>query len=155
MPSPIYVLNGPSLNLLGTREPEVYGRATLADIERLTAEHARSHGLEVVFRQSNHEGVLIDWIQEAREKSCGIIMNPGAYTHTSLALYDALRAFDKPIIEVHLSNPQAREQFRRHSYVGMAATGSICGFRDTGYVLAVDAMAKLIGSGANERRRTN
>src|SRR3954466_13652448 len=129
MPSVIYVLNGPSLNLLGLREPEVYGRATLADIERLTAEHAKSHGLEVAFRQSNHEGVLIDWIQEAREKSAGLIINPGAFTHTSIALYDALRAYDKPIIEVHLSNPQAREEFRRHSWVSMAATGVICGFR--------------------------
>ena len=153
MPPVIYVLNGPSLNLLGMREPEVYGRATLADIEKLSAGHAKSHGLDVVFRQSNHEGVLIDWIQEAREKSAGLIINPGAFTHTSIALYDALRAYDKPIIEVHLSNPQAREQFRHHSWVSMAATGVICGFKDTGYVLALDAMAKLIGSGANDGRR--
>ena len=155
MPSPIYVLNGPSLNLLGTREPEVYGRATLADIERLTADHARTYGLEIVFRQTNHEGVMVDWIQEGREKASGLILNAAAFTHTSIAVYDALRVFDKPIIEVHLSNPQKREQFRRHSYVSLAATGVILGFKEQGYVMAIDAMAKLIGSGANERRRSN
>ena len=145
MTAPIYVLNGPTLNLLGTREPEVYGRATLADLERLTLERARSHGLEVVFRQTNHEGVLIDWVQEAREKASGLILNAAAFTHTSIALYDALRVLDKPIIEVHLSNPHAREAFRHHSYVSLVAQGVICGFKDTGYVLAVDAMAKLVG----------
>ena len=145
MTAPIYVLNGPTLNLLGTREPEVYGRATLADLERLTVERARSHGLAVVFRQTNHEGVLIDWVQEAREKASGLILNAAAFTHTSVALYDALRVLDKPIIEVHLSNPHAREAFRHHSYVSLVAQGVICGFKDTGYVLAVDAMAKLVG----------
>jgi 3-dehydroquinate dehydratase-2 len=152
---PIYVLNGPTLNLLGTREPEVYGRSTLADIERITAGQAKAHGFDIVFRQTNSEGTLVDWVQEAREKSCGMLMNAAAFTHTSVALYDALRAYDKPIIEVHLSNPFRREQFRRHSYVSLVAVGVICGFKETGYVLAIDAMAKLVGTGGNERRRAN
>jgi 3-dehydroquinate dehydratase-2 len=143
-PDPIYVLNGPNLNLLGTREPEIYGRTTLADIGKLMAARARSHGLTTVLRQSNHEGDLVDWIQEARTKACGLVINGGAFSHTSLALYDALRALDKPIIEVHLSNPYAREAFRHHSKLSPAATGVIVGLGANGYVLAVDALASLI-----------
>jgi len=141
---PVYVLNGPNLNLLGSREPEVYGRATLSDIERAVKARARSHGLKVVFRQSNHEGELVDWIQEARSKGSGVIINPGAYTHTSIAIFDAFKALDKPIIEVHLSNPHQREAFRHHSYVSAVAKGVIVGLGDTGYLLAVDAMAGLV-----------
>jgi 3-dehydroquinate dehydratase-2 len=144
---PVYVLNGPNLNLLGSREPEVYGRQTLSDIEKAVAQRAKKAGLEVVFRQSNHEGQLVDWIQEARTKASGVIINPGAYTHTSVALLDALKMLDKPIIEVHLSNPHQREPFRRHSYVSMAAKGVIMGLGSLGYVVAIDAMAGLIGAG--------
>ena len=143
---PVYVLNGPNLNLLGTREPEIYGRATLADIEKATAARAKQHGLRIVFRQSNHEGALVDWIHEARSKGAGIIINAGAYSHTSIALHDALKALDKPVIEVHLSNPKRREAFRHHSYVSEAAKGVICGLGITGYLLAVEAMAELVGS---------
>jgi 3-dehydroquinate dehydratase II len=141
---PIFVLNGPNLNLLGTREPEIYGRTTLAGIEKMAVSQAKKHGLAVVFRQTNHEGELVDWIQEARTASSGVILNAGAYTHTSVAVHDALRALDKPIVEVHLSNPQAREDFRHHSFVSPAATGTIVGFGAHGYVLAVDALAALI-----------
>jgi 3-dehydroquinate dehydratase-2 len=143
---PVYVLNGPNLNLLGTREPEVYGRATLSDIEKAVKARAKSHGLKVVFRQSNHEGDLVDWIQEAREKSSGVIINPGAYTHTSIAIHDAFKALKQPIIEVHLSNPHAREAFRRHSYVTLVAKGVIMGLGDQGYLFAIDAMAGLVGA---------
>jgi len=141
---PIYVLNGPTLNMLGTREPEIYGRTTLKEIEALVKGRAKSHGLAVVFRQSNHEGVLVDWIQEAREKGCGMILNGAAYTHTSVALHDALKALGKPIIEVHLSNPHAREPFRHRSFVSKVATGVIAGLKEQGYLAAVDAMAVLI-----------
>jgi 3-dehydroquinate dehydratase-2 len=141
---PIYVLNGPTLNLLGTREPEIYGRMTLAQIGKLTAARAKSHGLSVVFRQSNHEGVLVDWIQEARLESCGLILNAAAYTHTSVAIHDALKSLEKPIIEVHLSNPHAREPFRHRSFVSKVATGVIAGLKEQGYLAAVDAMAVLI-----------
>src|SRR5262245_60622804 len=116
MPNPIYILSGPNLNLLGAREPEIYGRATLADAENLAAKRAAELGLSVVCRQTNHEGDLVDWIQEARMAASGIVLNAGALTHTSIALYDALKAFAGPIIEVHVSNPFAREEFRRHSY---------------------------------------
>jgi 3-dehydroquinate dehydratase-2 len=145
---PIYVLNGPTLNLLGMREPEIYGRTTLDEIGRQVAARARSHGLRVVFRQSNHEGVLIDWVQEARTSSAGVILNGGAFTHTSVALYDALRALDRPLIEVHLSNPHARESFRHRSYVSLVANGVILGLREQGYLLAVDALASLIKGAA-------
>jgi 3-dehydroquinate dehydratase-2 len=139
----IYILNGPNLNLLGTREPEVYGRESLADIEKLCEERATALSLAVDFRQSNHEGVLVDWIQEAREKALGIIINPGALTHTSVALLDALNAVSLPIIEVHLSNIHRREEFRRHSYVSLAAKGVICGLGSHGYPLAVEALAQI------------
>jgi len=140
----ILVLNGPNLNLLGVREPETYGRDTLADIEEACLERAAELDLAVDFRQSNHEGQLVDWIQEARETADGIVLNPGAYTHTSIAILDALRAADLPIIEVHLSNIHRRESYRRRSYVSEAAQGIICGFGGHGYLLALDAMARLI-----------
>jgi 3-dehydroquinate dehydratase-2 len=117
---------------------------TLAEIGRAVKARAKTHGLEVIFRQSNHEGDLVDWIQEARTRSAGVILNAGAYTHTSVALHDALRALDRPLIEVHLSNPYAREPFRRRSYVSPVASGVICGLRETGYLLAVDALASLL-----------
>jgi 3-dehydroquinate dehydratase-2 len=143
-PLPIYVLNGPNLNLLGTREPEVYGRTTLAQIETMVATRAKSHGLGTLFRQSNHEGDLVDWIQECRTMGRALILNAGALTHTSVALHDACRAISHPIIEVHLSNPYAREAFRHHSYISAAATGVICGLGATGYLVAVDALATLL-----------
>jgi 3-dehydroquinate dehydratase II len=141
---PIYVINGPNLNLLGEREPEIYGTTTLADIGKLAEARAKTYGLTTVFRQSNHEGVLVDWIQECRTQGCGLILNAGALTHTSIALYDACRALSHPIIEVHLSNPYAREQFRRRSFISKAATGVICGLGANGYVIAVDAVAALL-----------
>ena len=141
MPSPVYILNGPNLNLLGVREPEIYGRMTLADAENLAAKTAQQVGLSIVAKQSNHEGDLVDWIQEARTAASAIILNAGALTHTSVALYDALKAFKGPIIEVHISNPFARESFRHHSYVSLAATGVICGLGIQGYALAVQAVA--------------
>jgi len=145
MTKKLYILNGPNLNLLGTREPEVYGRATLAEIETQTREHVKNHGLDLVFRQSNSEGQLVDWIQEARAQAACLVINAGAYTHTSVAILDALKTLEIPIIELHLSNPAARESFRTHSYVALAATGVIAGFGGHGYILAVDAAAGLIG----------
>ncbi len=144
MSKTIFILNGPNLNLLGTREPDIYGAETLADIE--TASHARALELGIVieFRQTNLEGDLVNWIQEARSKADALILNAGAYTHTSIAILDALRAFDKPVIEVHLSNIFRREDYRKHSYVSEAATGIISGFGSHGYMLGIDAAAKLI-----------
>jgi len=141
---PIYVLNGPNLNLLGTREPEVYGTTTLAEIDKMASARAKTHGLATAFRQSNHEGVLVDWIQECRTEGCGLILNAGALTHTSVALHDACRALSHPIIEVHLSNPYAREPFRHRSFISAAANGVICGLGATGYLLAVDALAQML-----------
>lgn len=141
---PIYVLNGPNLNLLGTREPEIYGSATLAEIAKLVSARAKIHGLAVAFRQSNHEGDLVGWIQECRTKGCGLILNAASLTHTSVALYDSCRALPHPIIEVHLSNPYAREPFRRRSFISAAANGVICGLGASGYVIAVDALAALL-----------
>ena len=140
----VLILNGPNLNLLGLREPEIYGRRTLDDIRALCESHAQGHGLAVDFRQSNHEGELIDWIQQAQAAHAGIILNPGGYTHTSIAIMDALRATDLPVIEVHLSNIHRREPFRRRSYVAQAARGSICGFGAHGYLLALDGMRALL-----------
>lgn len=140
----ILVLNGPNLNLLGVREPETYGRDTLADIEEACLERAAELDVAVDFRQSNNEGQLVDWIQEARETADGIVLNAGAYTHTSIAILDALRASELPVIEVHLSNIHRRENYRRHSYVSEAAQGMICGFGAHGYLLALEAMAQLI-----------
>jgi len=136
--SVIYVLNGPNLNLLGVREPEIYGRDTLADIEQRCVTAAAGEA-QIVFRQTNHEGVLVDWIQEARESAQALIINPAAYSHTSVALHDALKTLTIPVIELHLSNPAAREAFRHHSYVSSAATGVIAGFGAAGYELAVQA----------------
>jgi 3-dehydroquinate dehydratase-2 len=140
----IYVLNGPNLNLLGAREPEIYGYETLADIESRCAALLEGTDFGLVFRQSNHEGQLVDWIQEARTKACALILNPAAYTHTSVALYDALKALSIPIIECHLSNPHARETFRHHSYVSLAATGVIAGFGAIGYELAIRAILSQV-----------
>jgi 3-dehydroquinate dehydratase-2 len=144
-PTTLFVLLGPNLNMLGVREPETYGVDTLADIEAACRDRAQGYGLDVVFRQSNHEGELVTWVQEARSEADGMIMNAGAYSHTSLAIYDALLMLDCPLIEVHNSNIFKRETFRHHSYVATAAHGVICGFGLTGYLLAVDAMARLLG----------
>ena len=141
MSKPIYVLNGPNLNLLGTREPEIYGRDTLEDARRACEARAQALGREIVFRQSNHEGELIDWIHEAREKACAIVINPAGYGHTSVAILDALKAAEIPVVECHLSNPAAREDFRRHTYVSLAATGVVSGFGVKSYELAVEAAA--------------
>ena len=146
MAKPLFVLNGPNLNLLGSREPEIYGHTTLADIDAATRARAGQVGLSVEFRQSNHEGVLVDWIQEARTAAAGVILNAGAYTHTSVALHDALKAVDVPVIEVHISNPHRREPFRHTSYVSSVATGVICGVGAQGYALAVEALATLISA---------
>lgn len=143
MLKPIFVLNGPNLNLLGTRQPEIYGRDTLADVKSRATQRAAALGLQVDFRQSNREGELVDWIQEARAASCGIIMNAGGYSHTSVAILDALIASELPVIEVHLSNIFKREAFRHHSYVSGGANGVICGLGALGYELAVEAMAGL------------
>jgi 3-dehydroquinate dehydratase-2 len=143
MSKPIYVLSGPNLNLLGTREPEIYGHQTLDDVRRLCEARAKSLGREVVFRQSNHEGELIDWIQEARESACALVINPAGYGHTSVAILDALKMLSIPVVECHLSNPAAREAFRRHTYVSLAATGIVSGFGAASYELAVEAAAGL------------
>lgn len=139
----ILVLNGPNLNMLGQREPEIYGRGTLADIEKACRKRAAKLGLAIDFRQSNQEGELVSWVQEASKGHAGILINAGAYTHTSVALLDALLAVGKPVIEVHLSNIFRREPFRHHSYISRAAQGVICGLGPEGYLLALDAMAKL------------
>lgn len=140
---PIYVLNGTNLNLLGEREPDIYGYTTLADIEascRKTAA-AEAHGL--VFRQSNHEGAIVDWIHEARSGGEAIVINAGALTHTSIAIHDALKAFAGPIIELHITNVHRREAFRHHSYISFAATAVICGLGAEGYAVAVEQAARL------------
>lgn len=148
MPKPIFVLNGPNLNLIGVREPAIYGAETLADIRRRTEARAEMLGLQVDFRQSNSEGRLVDWIQEAREAAAGIVINAGAYTHTSVAILDALNAAERPVIELHLSNIFRREPFRHTSYVSPAAHGMICGFGSNGYELAIEAMAGLLAKAA-------
>lgn len=144
MTAKIYILNGPNLNLLGKREPAIYGRETLADVEKLCRAAAKKLGLSVEFRQSNHEGELIDWVQEARTKAAGLVVNAGGLTHTSVALMDALLAADQPVIEVHISNIFRREEFRHHSYISLAAKGVICGLGPKGYVLALEALAELV-----------
>jgi 3-dehydroquinate dehydratase-2 len=149
MPKTVYVLNGPNLNLLGTREPEIYGHATLADVEKLCADTAAGFGLTAVCRQSNHEGALIDWIHEARaEKAAGIVINAGGYTHTSIALHDALVGVQLPAVEVHVSNVYARDSFRHHSFIAKAAFASLCGFGIDGYQLAITGLAAKIGARA-------
>ena len=145
----IYVINGPNLNLLGTREPEVYGHATLADVEKLCRATAQRFALGIEFRQSNHEGEIVDWIQQAgRDKAAGVVLNAGGYTHTSVAIHDAIAAVKLPVIEVHISNIFARESFRRRSYVAPVAKASLCGFGIDGYALAITGLAAVIGAAA-------
>lgn len=143
MSKPIFILSGPNLNLLGVREPHIYGRQTLDDIRALCEARAGALGRTIDFRQSNHEGVLIDWVQEARAAACALVINPGGYGHTSIALHDALKALEVPVVECHLSNPAAREAFRAISYVALAARGSVTGFGALSYELAVEAAARL------------
>jgi 3-dehydroquinate dehydratase-2 len=139
----IYCLNRPNLNLLGEREPAVYGKGTLADLEKLTRDAADQADAKLIFRQSNHEGELVDWIQEARRQAGGLIINAGGYTHTSVAIHDALKVLTIPVVEVHLSNPGNREEFRHKSLVSPAASGVIAGFGPLGYRLAIQAVAAL------------
>jgi len=143
MAKPIYVLNGPNLNLLGTREPDIYGRETLEEVRGRCESRAKALGRTVEFRQTNHEGVLVDWLQEARESACAVVLNPGAYGHTSVAILDAIKSISVPVVECHLSNPAQRESFRHHSYVSLAAAGVVCGFGAASYELAVEAAAGL------------
>ncbi len=154
MAIPVFVLNGPNLNLLGKREPGVYGTGTLADIEAACRDEGGKLGLTVEFRQTNIEGVLVDWIQEATEKAKGIVINPGAYTHTSVAIRDALKAGGLPVIEVHLSNIFAREPFRHHSYVSPVAKGVICGLGPKGYTLALAALCDIVAASAGPDKQT-
>ena len=144
MTATVFVLNGPNLNLLGLREPEIYGSDTLADIEERVVARGKQLGLEIDFRQTNLEGQLVDWIQEAGTKAKGIIINPAAYTHTSVAVHDALKAVGVPTIEVHLSNTYSREDFRHHSYVSPVARGIVMGFGAQGYELALDGLSRII-----------
>ena len=143
MPKPIYMLSGPNLNLLGSREPHIYGTTTLVDIQVACEARAATLGYALVFRQTNHEGELIDWVQEAREAASALVLNPAGYGHTSIALLDALKTLAIPIIECHLSNPAAREDFRRSTYVALAATGVVSGFGPMSYELAVEAACGL------------
>ncbi len=145
----VLVLNGPNLNMLGVREPEVYGTRTLEDIRQSCVDHAASAGLDIDFRQSNSEGELVTWIQEARSTSDGIIINPAGYTHTSIAIRDALSLTGLPVVELHLTNIHNREPFRSQSHISPVATGVICGFGASGYPMAIDAMGVLLG-----KRRT-
>ncbi len=144
MAKSILLLNGPNLNLLGKREPEIYGYETLTDIENTCRKHGLKHDFDVDCRQSNFEGELVTWIQEAREAAAAIILNAGAYTHTSVAIHDALRAFDGYKIELHISNPHTREKFRHTSYVGPASDAVIAGFGTAGYIMALDAVAAKV-----------
>jgi 3-dehydroquinate dehydratase-2 len=141
---PVYVLNGPNLNMLGLREPDVYGKETLSSLEVRCRRRAQALGLDISFRQSNIEGELVSWIQEARSAASGLILNAAAYTHTSIAIHDALKAAQLPIIEVHLTNIYKREPFRHHSYVSPVADGVLCGFGGQGYELAIDAIHKIL-----------
>jgi len=146
MSKTIYVLNGPNLNLLGKREPAIYGYDTLLDVERLCNEAATAHGFSIRFLQSNAEYQLIDWIHEARETACGIVINPAAYTHTSVALHDALASFAPPVLEVHISNVHRRESFRHKSYVSLVADGVICGCGIQGYAFGIERVVALLKS---------
>ena len=141
---PVFVINGPNLNMLGLREPDVYGHETLAGLEERCRTKAKSLGLDISFRQSNLEGEIVTWIQEARSAASGLILNAGAYTHTSVAIHDALRIAELPLIEVHLSNIYKREPFRHHSYVSAVANGVLCGFGGLGYELALDAIHNIL-----------
>jgi 3-dehydroquinate dehydratase-2 len=147
MAKPVYVLNGPNLNLLGKRQPEIYGSETLADVERDCTRVAGEHGLEIRFLQSNAEHQIIDWIHEARDAAAGVVINPAAFTHTSVAILDALNTFEGPVIEVHISNVHQREAFRHHSYVSLRADGVIAGLGSQGYQLAIQRLAALLGAG--------
>lgn len=140
----IYILNGPNLNLLGSREPQIYGHDTLASIQSACSVKAHELGFDIDFRQTNVEGELVNFVHDARSKAQGIIINAGAYTHTSIALHDAVKAVGLPTIEVHLSNVHAREEFRHHSYMAAAASGVICGFGPLSYILALDALAHIL-----------
>lgn len=139
----IIVINGPNLNMLGKREPGIYGGKTLKDIENDCLQAGADLGFAVEFRQSNHEGVLVDWLQEAGERAAGVVINPGAYSHTSIALHDAIRAISTPVVEVHISNIHAREEFRHKSMVSPAAKGMVCGFGPYGYVMALHALKNI------------
>lgn len=141
---PIHILNGPNLNLLGSREPAIYGTATLADVEKACAGRAKTHGFAIRFAQTNKEGELVELIQAARHKASAVIINAAAYTHTSVAVLDALKVLEIPVMEVHLSNPARREDFRHKSYVAMGATGTITGLGINSYLLAIDAVAGII-----------
>jgi 3-dehydroquinate dehydratase-2 len=152
MTDTIFVLNGPNLNLLGTREPRIYGNQTLADIGEMLEQRARALKLKLDIRQSNHEGVLVDWLNEALAKASAVIINAGAYAHSSIAIRDAVAALAVPVIEVHLTNIYAREGFRRQSLVGQIAKGSIIGFGPLGYVLALDAAARLCKGAATQAK---
>ncbi|MBZ0217925.1 MAG: type II 3-dehydroquinate dehydratase [Fimbriimonadaceae bacterium] len=144
MSKPVFILNGPNLNMLGQREPDIYGHTTLDDIAALCRSAGARLGLDVECRQSNHEGDLVDWVQEANAKGSALIVNAGAYTHTSVALLDALKAVAIPVVEIHLSNIFSREAFRHHSYVSPAANGIICGFGAKGYELGLEAVAEIL-----------
>ena len=147
MPKTIYVLNGPNLNSLGTREPEKYGHSTLAEVEKICRDAARRFGLAVEFRQSNHEGALVDWFHEAKRKhAVGVVINPAGYTTTSVSILDAIYAVQLPTIEVHITNIHQREEFRHHSYISKGAKAVICGFGVAGYALAIEGLAALIGA---------
>ena len=146
MANPMFILNGPNLNMLGVREPEIYGKLTLKDIEAMCAERAGELGHTVDLKQSNYEGQIVEWIQQARTDACGVIINPAALTHTSVAVHDALKICDVPVIELHLSNPHTRETFRHHSFVSPVANGVIAGFGGHGYVLAVEALAGILAN---------
>ena len=144
MPHRIIIINGPNINLLGEREPEIYGSESIDDIQKLTEQYAKSKNTDIIFKQTNHEGELIEMIHDARKKSDGLIINPAGYTHTSVAIYDALLSLDIPIIEVHISNIYKREKFRHSSYVSMAANSVISGFGIDGYIFALESMLKNI-----------
>ncbi|WP_132806579.1 type II 3-dehydroquinate dehydratase [Tepidamorphus gemmatus] len=153
MAKPVYILNGPNLNLLGQRQPEIYGHETLADVESMCRRAAAGLGLDIRFHQSNAEHQIIDWIHEARQGADGIIINPAALTHTSVAILDALNACDCPVLEVHISNVHRREAFRHHSYVSLRADGVIAGCGTQGYVLALERLATLLGRQHSDSRR--
>ena len=155
MQKPVYVLNGPNLNMLGLREPHIYGSETLDDVRGMVEAHARGLGMTVSFRQTNIEGELVNWIQEARANASAIILNAGAYTHTSVAILDALNAAELPVVEVHLSNVYRRERFRHRSFVSPAALGVICGFGPAGYLMALDGLKARIGAAAASSPQAN
>ena len=151
MAKTVFVLNGPNMNLLGTREPHLYGRATLKDVEALCRKTAAEHKLAVEFRQSNHEGEIVEWLQEAgAKKAAGVVLNPAGFTTTSVAIHDAIKAISVPVIETHITNIHAREEWRRHSYVSLVAKAVICGFGVEGYALAIAGIAAL---GRNKSKR--